>query len=113
MKQNIIKPGQLTMQSRFKSVRIHSCFTYKYSWAKKVDKFTGFCTPNTYSPYLCIPYKFPHQVCPGQPISESVYSASSWDLLFNNPFTLEIIALPKQVKHIGKKTRHRHGTARL
>lgn len=62
--------------------------------SKKVDKFNGFYTSHTYSPCLCIPYKFPHQVCPGQPISESECSASSWGLLFNNPFTLEITALP-------------------
>lgn len=62
--------------------------------SKNVDKFNGLCTSNTYSSYPFIPYKFP-QVCPGQPISASEYSASSWDLLFNNPFTLEITALPK------------------
>lgn len=76
--------------------------------SKKIDKFKGYCSSNTYSLYLCIPYKFPHQVCPGKSISESEYSASSWDLLFNNPFTPEITALLKA----GETQVTKKGTAR-
>lgn len=99
MKQNIIKPEQLKMQSRFKSFRIHSCFTYKYSWTKKVDKFNGFCTSNTYSPYLSIPYKVAHQVC-----QDNLFLNQSTVLVVGTCYSIihsPLRSLPflKQVKH--------------
>lgn len=66
--------------------------------SKKVDKFNGFCTSNTYYPYLCVPYKFPHQVYPEQPISESKYNATKWDLLSVIHSPLRSLPFLKQVK---------------